>query len=44
MVEVTSVGPLSLETRDNLREYKESRGLNYDDAIQSLLEEVTLEE
>jgi hypothetical protein len=38
-VEVTTVGPLSYDTRDDLREYADERGLNYNEAIKALLEE-----
>jgi len=38
-VEVTTIGPLTYDTRDELREYKRERGLNYNEAIRTLLEE-----
>jgi hypothetical protein len=41
-IEVTTVGPLTYATRDELREFKDSReGVsNYNEAIRALLEEV----
>jgi hypothetical protein len=36
---VTTIGPLTYETRDKLREFKDQRDLNYNEAIQTLLEE-----
>lgn len=41
-VEVTTVGPLTYETRDELRAFKDGREdvTNYNEAIRTLLEEV----
>lgn len=38
-VETTSIGPLTYETRDRVREFKTENDLaNYNEAIQTLLE------
>jgi len=39
-VNVTTIGPVHPQTRDLLREFKDERGLNYNEAIRTLLEEV----
>jgi len=40
MIEVTTVGPLTYETRDSLRDYKEREEFaNYDATITALLEQ-----